>query len=198
MIFLKKYLTMISSWSKILRLPSLDLQKTKILTLWQRLIKHFVKTYLSQLEEREKLLLIFASISLGLYLFYMLIYSPLSSNILQKKKLLIESRGTLNWMQDVSNQYVNIKQSETLSSEKLLASLSFQIKSSSLQKYSYQLEQINTGDIRLSFDEVPYNDFIIWLWNFCGRFSVSVKQMIIDNRPNASGFIKVSVILEVL
>ncbi len=153
-----------------------------------------IKEYFEQLNERERRWLLVASIFLGLYLFYSLIYSPIKSLVQQKKVILQENKQTLQWMEQVYVRQKNIKPPESLSKEKLLTVLTNSLKTSKLKDFAYQLEQTSDEDIKLSFSKVPYNELVNWLWQFCGRYSLTVKLFSASSK-DSSGVINVSVVL---
>ncbi|MDF1757127.1 MAG: type II secretion system protein GspM [Legionellaceae bacterium] len=153
-----------------------------------------IKEYLEQINERERRMLLVAAVFLCCYIFYALIYSPLVSSVKDKQKLLTEGKETLQWMKMVRSQYIDVTPTESLSGEEALSELSNELKHSSFQKFHYQLEQTNDGNIQLSFDEVPYNSFVIWLWDFCGKHAITVKQFSVDDKSPA-GVVSVMVLL---
>jgi general secretion pathway protein M len=153
-----------------------------------------LKIYWETLNDRERLMFTTGAIFLICYIFYAGIYSPLSSAVSEKKILLVEEKETLKWMEEVNNKYDNIKVSEPISSDQVLTLLSEQLKQSNLQRYTYQLEQTSTGDFQLSFEEVPYNNFVKWLWNFCGKYNLAVKQFDVNDKA-AAGVVHVMVLL---
>ena len=153
-----------------------------------------LKVYWDTLNDRDRHMFSIGAVCLLCYLFYAVLYSPLSSAVREKKLLLIEEKATLKWMEEVSYKYKNIKTPEPINSDQILTLLSEQLKNSNLQRYTYQLEQTSVGDFQLSFEQVPYNNFVIWLWNFCGRYNLAVKQFDVSNK-SASGIVSVMVLL---
>lgn len=152
------------------------------------------KLYIGQLNTRERYMLLLAGIVLVFYIFYALVYSPLANSVSKKQVILSENKQTLLWMENVYDKYHNIQQSEVLSSDKLLSILSTQLKNSNLQDFNYQIEQTSTGDIRLSFSQVSYNDFMQWLWKFCGKYTLIIKQFTAVAK-GSPGVVKVNVII---
>ena len=153
-----------------------------------------IKAYIEQLNTRERNMLMVAGVFLAFYLFYALIYSPISNTVARKKMILAENKNTLLWMEDVYAKYHGLKQPEVLTSEKLLTLLSNQLKASKLKNTKYQIEQMNTGDISISFQEVSYNELMQWLWNFCGKHALSIKQFT-ANSKRAAGVVSATVVL---
>jgi len=157
-------------------------------------MKTSLKEYLDELNERERKLVIIGGICLVVFLFYSLIYSPIKSSVSSKKLLLIENKQTLHWMENVYKNHNNFKSPEVLSSEQLLTVLAASLRESNLKDFVYQLEQTSTGDIRLTFPKVPYNNLMSWLWEFCGRYGLSIKTFIASPK-SSSGIVVVNLAL---
>lgn len=153
-----------------------------------------VTTYWNQLNVRERVMLLIAGVCCLFYVFYALLYSPLVSAVHQATVQLAEERSTLAWMSEVRQQYTKTKATETLSNGQLLTVLGGQLNKTSFHRYPYQLEQTGSGDIQLSFEDVPYNAFVLWLSKFSQQYTCSIKQFSVD-RTKISGVVKVSVVL---
>lgn len=153
-----------------------------------------IRAYIEQLNTRERYLLLLTGLVLAFYIFYTLLYSPLANSVVRKQLILFENKQTLLWMEGVYAQHHKIQRPEVLSSEKLLYLLSNQLKTSNLKDFAYQIEQTGSGDIHLTFAQVAYNEFLQWLWFFCGKHALIVKQFTATAK-NYSGVVKISVTL---
>ena len=135
-----------------------------------------MKTYWDNLNDREQKMLVLGGIFFIVLVMYSLLYAPLIRSISDKKNELHEKQETLVWMQQVLQQRNTLKTPEILSNSKLLSVLAEQLKSTSFHAFPYQLQQMGTGDIQLSFDQVPYNAFVTWLWSVRQNYAFSIKQ----------------------
>ncbi len=153
-----------------------------------------IKALLEQLNDRERGLLMLASAMLVVYLVYAALYSPLTNKVTQKKLMLIEQQQILQWMKAQSLQYKHLKIKQKLGNDEILSVISERIKKSNLNNFSYQLEQTNNDDIQLIFDEVPYTYFIAWLEEFVNSYSISVKQLYINNK-STPGIVDVKILM---
>ena len=133
-------------------------------------------TYWNNLNERERWLLIIASACCLLFLFYLLIYSPLVDGVQNKKQQLIEKQDTLAFLRKAKIEQKIIKKVQVLSKGNLLTVLAEQLTASSFHQSPYQLQQTASGDIQLSFDAVPFNPFMHWLWSVNENYSFLIKQ----------------------
>ncbi|STX51894.1 general secretion pathway protein [Legionella busanensis] len=153
-------------------------------------------SYWSNLNERERWLVGLGLACLIIYLFYLLIFSPLTSTVEEKEQQLKEKQETLVWMQQVKQQLPNNQHLQAVSSSKLLSIIATELTSQNqnFQKLPYQLQQTSQGDIQLSFDTVPYKIFLSWLWQLNTRYAISLKQVMIE-KTATSGLVKLTVII---
>ena len=155
-----------------------------------------MKSYWANLNERDRWALGVGVVFCVLYVFYLLIYAPLSRSVHQKSLQLVEKQDTLLWMQDVQKIYKNKKKPEALNSGQLMSVLAEQLNNTSFKRYPYQLQQIAANDIQLSFNKVPFNPFMVWLWSMNEKYTISIKRLTIDQTKTA-GMVKLSLILSV-
>jgi general secretion pathway protein M len=153
-----------------------------------------IANYWSNLTERERWIAGIGAVCVLIYLFYLLIYSPLSNSVDEKNKQLIEKRETLAWMEQVRQQPKNQKKAEALSNTKLLALIGNQLSDKTFRPFPYQLQQTGPGDIQLSFDRVPYKQFLSWLWSLNNDYRISLKQFTAD-RTDTPGVVKLLIVI---
>ncbi len=149
-----------------------------------------IKTYWSNLNERERWMLGGGGVCCFFFLLYILIYAPLNNAVHDKSQQLIEQQETLAWMEQARLQRKNVKVPQALSSAKLLSVLADQLKSTSFHGFPYLLQQTGAGDIQLSFDQVPYNPFVTWLRSVSQTYAFSIKQFSAE-RTDTPGVVKV-------
>jgi general secretion pathway protein M len=153
-----------------------------------------VKAYWNNLNERERLMLGICGVLCIIYLFYLLIYSPLTKAIQDKTKQLSEKQATLVWMADVSKEYKATKPLQTLTKSQLLSMLAAELNVASFKNFPYQIQQTGQNDIQLLFEKVPYNGFMVWLWSLNQKYRIVVKQFNIE-RTDTTGIVKLTLIL---
>lgn len=151
-----------------------------------------MKAYWQQLNEREQIAVVAAGIFSGLYLLYAVVFSPLVSAVTQSREEWREKKATLIWMQQAEKRYVGEKKPQTVTAENLLSVLTGLLAKASFHRFPYQLAQTATGDIQLTFEQVPYNAFIVWLQAQSTQYTLTIKTMDIT-QTDVSGVVKVSV-----
>ena len=153
-----------------------------------------MKAYWDNLSERERWTLGVGALLCFLYLFYLLLYSPLATAVHNKSQQLTEKQETLVWMQQVRQQHKTKKAPQTLTSSKLLTVLAEQLNTTSFKQFPYQLQQIGGSDIQLLFDKVPYNAFMTWLWSVNDKYTISIKQLNVE-RTDSPGVVKLMIVI---
>ncbi|WED42093.1 type II secretion system protein M [Legionella cardiaca] len=150
--------------------------------------------YWNNLNERERWMVSIAAVCIGAYLFYLLVYSPLVTAVSSKAAQLQEKKETLTWMQQVRQQPKNKRVPQSITNAKLLALIGSQLNSGALRKFVYQLQQTGSGDIQLSFEQVPMQPFLSWLWALSNDYTVILKQLSVE-RTDIPGVVKVTIII---
>ncbi|HBB7076589.1 GspM family type II secretion system protein LspM [Legionella pneumophila serogroup 1] len=153
-----------------------------------------MKTYLNTLNDREKWMVIVAGVSLFIYGYYLLLYAPLSNQVNQKSTQLIEKTETLEWMKQVRMQKRSAKRKESVDNSQLLTILASQLKNNKTLKFPYQLQQTGSGDVQLTFDAVPFQNFIQWLAKINEVYSISIKQFDVE-KTSTPGVTRLMIIL---
>ncbi|ANH13218.1 TPA: GspM family type II secretion system protein LspM [Legionella pneumophila] len=153
-----------------------------------------MKTYLNTLNDREKWMVIVAGVSLFIYGYYLLLYAPLSNQVNQKSTQLIEKTETLEWMKQVRMQKRSTKRKESVDNSQLLTILASQLKNNKTLKFPYQLQQTSSGDVQLTFDAVPFQNFIQWLAKINEVYSINIKQFDVE-KTSTPGVTRLMIIL---
>ncbi|CZG42334.1 type II secretion system protein M [Legionella pneumophila serogroup 1] len=153
-----------------------------------------MKTYLNTLNDREKWMVIVAGVSLFIYGYYLLLYAPLSNQVNQKSTQLIEKTETLEWMKQVRMQKRSAKRKESVDNSQLLTILASQLKNNKTLNFPYQLQQTGSGDVQLTFDAVPFQNFIQWLAKINEVYSINIKQFDVE-KTSIPGVTRLMIIL---
>ncbi len=153
-----------------------------------------IANYWNNLNERERWLVGIGSVCILIYLFYLLIYSPLTTAVNDKTQQLIEKQETVAWMQQVRQQTKIKSKAQPISNTKLLALIGNQLNDKPFRQFPYQLQQTGPGDIQLSFDRVPYQQFLSWLWTLNNEYIFTLKQFTAEQTATP-GVVKLLVII---
>ena len=153
-------------------------------------MKDYVNHFFSGLSDRDKVVLSFGGVVVLIYLFFLLIYSPLRHAVDFKLKQLTEKKETLIWMREQSKVKHAVKHIEG----NLLSVFSSQLKKASFSQFPYQLQQSGENRIQLSFAEVPYVDFLNWLQSIGEQFVMTVTELS-ATRSKIPGVVKLRIVV---
>ncbi|NCT56362.1 MAG: type II secretion system protein M [Legionella sp.] len=146
-----------------------------------------------QLNHRERLLLFWGAVCLGLYLAYAA-YASLDNAVMVNTQRLSEKKETLAWIKQAETQLSSKHTGTTvLDKSKALAVLSRQLKAASFAGFAYQLEQLSDAELQVSFEHVPYHACLAWLASMSKKYTITVKTFNMD-RTETPGLVKWTVI----
>lgn len=157
-----------------------------------------LKNYWASLNDRERWVTAGGVLCVCLYLYYLLLYAPLASHLQQARQRYQEQQDTLLWMRQQAPllRKNTTKIPDSLTSGQLLTQLSSQLRQISLQNFPAQLQQTTSGDIAITFEKIPMQIFLDWLWRMNQRYAISIKQCVFDS-TEVAGLVKVQAVLAV-
>jgi general secretion pathway protein M len=153
-----------------------------------------VKKYWQDFSERERETVIAGVLIVVIYIFYAWGYSPLRTSLSKNLEALQEKKATLQWLESVKPFASKISRKESLTNSQLLTLLSDELKTNISRDFPYQLQQTGSGEIQLSFEQVPFEYLISWLTSFQKKHSITIKQVNVEKLPT-SGLIKVLLVI---
>jgi general secretion pathway protein M len=154
-----------------------------------------IEKYWHYLTERERWMVVVGTVCALLYLFYFLLYQPLRTAVNTKTRQLLEKQETLVWMQQVRQQpKKNQPTTQVINNSKLLALIGNQLSNNGLRQFTYQLQQTGSGDIQLSYEQVPFKPFLIWLWNLHNDYAITLKLFTAEC-TNTPGVVKQMIVI---
>ena len=157
-----------------------------------------IHTYWQNLKEREQWMVAIGGVACLIYLFYLLIYSPLSTAVTQHTVLLQEQRDTFTWMQQTKQaNRQSHPAAKTIDNGKLLSLIASEFNKPNFKAFTYDLQQTGAGDIQLNVEKIPYNQLVKWLRYFSLQYKIHIKVMRIERTPQ-EGIVKLSLNLESL
>lgn len=156
-------------------------------------MKNF-QNYWHHLSERERWMLGVSILFVGVYLFYQLIYSPLSTRVRCSVNELVEKQEMLAWMQQTQSLWQQQKKPQRITHAKLLTLLANEHHNSSLQRFPYQLKQQGNDTLQLSYEQVPVNLFLRWFWTLSKGHGIDLGQFNAE-RAKTPGMVKLSLVI---
>lgn len=157
----------------------------------ESLNKETIKSYWLNLSDRDRSMLTIGGFVIVMYLFYVLIYAPLTDAVETQSTVWIDKKETLAWMQRQRDVKPRSKQVD----RNLLSLFSTELKQSSFATFPYQLQQSGSEHVQLSFDQVPYVDFLLWLRQLNQRYMMTISELTVS-KSQTSGVVKMTVVAE--
>ena len=156
-----------------------------------------IAAYWKQRNEREQWMLIAGGIIGITYLFYVLIYAPLTSSVFKKTIQLREKRSTLIWMKQIQHQYAQTNQvAPKVGTTELLSLIASQLQQPNFQTYPYEMKQTSSGDIEIHFDKVPYNTMIQWLQKLTQHYQTQIQSLRFE-QTNTPGVVQCHLLISI-
>jgi len=153
-----------------------------------------MREYWNSLNTRDRIAVSIGGVIGAAYLFYLFVYSPLTSAVSNGTKQLQEKKESLAWMQSVQKDKPLNKTKQTIAPDKLLSYFANALKESPFTQFAYQLQQANNADIQLSFEAVPFNLFMTWLKTRCEKYAIRI-QSLNSSKTDTLGIVKLSITL---
>lgn len=154
-----------------------------------------VMHYWNQLNSRERLVVMAGLGCLGILLSYLLVYAPIHNALIAKTQDVQEKQDILNWMRHVRPQLKNTQAVKSLSETERITFIANQLQRSSLNTFEHQVQQSSQGEVQLSFDSVPFNALLQWLWSLNQSTDITIKQLTVE-RTNTNGLVKAQVLID--
>jgi general secretion pathway protein M len=139
---------------------------------------------------------VLAGIVLFIFIIYEFVYSPLVEMNISKEQELKEKIATLSWMQETENKKQELSNEKPITSGKLLSIIATELNKKPFSAFPHQIQQTSQGNIQLSFETVPFNAFLAWLWNLQNTYVIIIKQLDASRTPKA-GVVKLMVLIDV-
>tara|TARA_Y100000588_G_C14176112_1_gene891421 strand:- start:21 stop:488 length:468 start_codon:yes stop_codon:yes gene_type:complete len=153
-----------------------------------------MKQYWFNLSLRDRWALAIGVVVVSIYLFYTLVLSSLWTAVDSKAQLYVEKKQTLLWMDSVKNFDINDTKAQKVTNTQFLTIVSTQLKEKSFKTYPFELQQTGTGDVQLTFESVPFNMLMRWLYKLNTTYQFEVKQLKAE-RLATPGLVKMTIVL---
>lgn len=161
-----------------------------------------MKAWFIALTQRERNLVLFMVAVLVLFLFYMLVFEPISSRYEQNKKNVASANVTLEWMRSAS---VKVKQlgggklasPQTKNKKFILGVVDRSVRKSGLDKAMKRVQPEGNSAVRVWFERAAFDDLINWLATIESKNALFVNEINIEETDTA-GLVNVRLLLDSL
>jgi len=140
-----------------------------------------MKEWWDNLAQREKMMVGSGGIIVGVFLVYILFWSPFTSHIEQLNQDVQKQRALSSWMQEkvpviLQGQAKAPKRSQT-SHTSLLSLLETSLSEGSISRWKAELSQGDDDDVQVKFKEVAFVDLTVWLHTLDEKNGVIVDKI---------------------
>ena len=135
-----------------------------------------MKSWFLRLDQREQLSLLLLTFALGLYVLYMLVWSPLDS---ARDQLALQNRGVSESLQRVDalvSEITQLRDSGGSSKRRNLTSLINQ-STARLQLQVSRLQPNSRGEIQVRLESAAFDDLLLWLHEMEYREALLVREV---------------------
>ena len=151
-----------------------------------------MKTWFNSLSERERILVILASIASFLLLFWLLLVQPLITNHTRLNKIISSQQVTLKKMQ---KQSIQIKQLQQQNAKPVVASnknpqqlIEHSLQTWRLKPSLERMQSQGANGVRIILKNANADRVMRFLYELENKKSLSISEMIINNNKKESGF----------
>lgn len=153
-----------------------------------------MKHYWENLSQREQRLVLLGIGGIIIWLVYFGLFLPLSRGIATHEAQLVEAYRTEAVLRQALPERKILTQQKALPNGELPGLITRQLQTG-FKDFPCQTERNANGEIKLTFEQIPYNRFIIWLLDFSKQYRVTIKQLQIEH-SKTSGVVKLSLTLQ--
>lgn len=156
-----------------------------------------MKDWFGKLQLREQQYILAGSAVMGLFLFYILLWSPFSSSIETLHKRVVSQEQTLQWMKSAAEEIRLQGSTHTkvpAGNRSLLTLISQTSKTAGLGASMKRVEEDGRNKARVWLEQADFDKLILWLGNLQNNHAITAGQVTIDHLA-ARGLVNVRLVL---
>lgn len=160
-----------------------------------------MKEFYENLSEQEKRLVLIGGIGLGIILLYLLIWAPMSNNVVKLDKRIKKEQADLVWMKQAEQEVRVLKarsgggaSSASLKGQSLLGLIDRTAKMNRIPP-AKRIEPDGKNGVRVRLENVSFDKLIVWLGRLQREYQVEIKSIVVDGE-NTPGLVNVRLNLE--
>lgn len=140
-----------------------------------------MKAWFLNLSLRERQVVFFGGLLLGIFLIYEMIFASLSSGVSHLRDKVRSDTSLLTWMTETNQRIQSLENSASPSSEpltgSLLSSLQTTLNHSPFSKSVTQLQQSENDSVEVKLQNIPFDEFAKWLIDFTQQNELRILQL---------------------
>lgn len=141
-----------------------------------------MKQWWGRLNEREQTVMITGVIIIAIVLVYAYIWSPLTGNVIQQRRALLQKQQTLSFLQQAviklqAQPTMNAMKHYHIDANDLLTTIDTALTDNQLKSYVSQFKQPESGKAVVIFNSVPFDVVYEWLTKLWQQYQIKVLQL---------------------
>jgi len=158
-----------------------------------------MKAWYNAKEPQEQRIIWILGIIIGLSLFYLIIWSPVSETFDQKNKQVQAKQALLGWMEETSKEIIRLKpqtnNQQKRSGGPLLSSIDRTIKAARLNQTMKRLEPQGNQSVQIWFEKTAFDTLIQWLGKLDSEYNINIQSINVE-RLDQPGLVNARLVLK--
>jgi len=144
------------------------------------------------LQQRERLLVLAASVVIVVTLFYLIIWEPVHKSLEEQTQKYQSQQGILQWMQNAATEVNALKASgsankRTSSNQPVTLLVEKSATTAGLKPYLSKLESTSDKGARVTIEAASFDQLLLWLNTLQTKYGISITSANLDrdDKPGA-------------
>lgn len=153
---------------------------------------HNFQNWYHGLQQRERQLVLAASVVIAATMFYLIIWEPIHKSIAEQTQKYQSQVGILQWMQNAANEVKILKASgsanrKVSSTQAVTLLVEKSAASAGIKPYLSRLESTSNKGARVTIDAASFDQLLLWLNTLQTQYGISVTSANLDrnDKPGA-------------
>lgn len=153
---------------------------------------HNLQNWYHGLQQRERQLVLAASVVIAATIFYLIIWEPIHKSIADQTQKYQSQVGILQWMQNAANEVKILKASgsanrKVSSTQAVTLVVEKSAASAGIKPYLSRLESTSNKGARVTIDAASFDQLLLWLNTLQTQYGISVTSANLDrdDKPGA-------------
>lgn len=169
-------------------------------------MKNFIINQWQALEQRERLILGWGGLIVGVILFYALVWQPWHNAITSMEEAIQSRRESLVWMRQTSEMVKNgsVISSQQSVKDKSQSLLSVIEKTARISRVNTAIQQMvpgtnqktNVEQVNVVLEEADFNLWVRWVDDLSRNYAVNVSQLSVENETDQPNVVELRVTFE--
>jgi len=158
-----------------------------------------MKIWFASLSSRERMMVLSMTVVIVLFLFYLLVIEPITSNYEKNKKNVAAATQTVKWMKSASHQIKQLRGGKTITKPKgkqfVLGVVDRSVRKAGLSSVMKRVQPEGDKGVRVWFEKASFDNLMKWLAIIERKHGLVVDEINIE-KTESIGLVNVRVFLD--